>query len=53
VSRCDVYDAVLATVQAALEAGTLTAAWAEGQALSPDQAVAYARAPPESPAVPS
>ena len=41
VYRRDFYDAIIATVQAALDAGMLTAAGAEGQALSPDQAVAY------------
>ena len=53
VYRRDFYDAILATVQAALDAGTLTAAWAEGQALSPDQAVAYALEPQAPPAGPS
>jgi hypothetical protein len=50
VYRQDFYDAIIAAVRAALDAGTLTAAWAEGQALSPDQAVAYALEPPEPPA---
>ena len=45
VYRLDFYDAIIATVQAALDAGTLTAAWAEGQALPPDRAVAGALEP--------
>jgi hypothetical protein len=45
IGRRDFYDPILAAVQAALDAGTLTAAWAEGQALSPDQAIAYALEP--------
>jgi predicted ATPase/DNA-binding CsgD family transcriptional regulator len=41
VYRRDFYDAIIGTVQAALDAGTLRAAWAEGGALSWEQAIAY------------
>lgn len=41
IYRRDFYDAIVARVQAALNAGTLTAAWAEGRALTWEQAIAY------------
>jgi hypothetical protein len=41
VYRRDFYDAILATVHASLDAGTLRAAWAEGRAMSWEQATAY------------
>src|SRR5687767_14023216 len=41
VYRRDVYDAIIAAVHAALDTETLTSAWAEGRAMSWDQAIAY------------
>jgi len=44
VYRRDFYDAILTTVHAALDAEKLTAAWAEGRALSWEQAIPCALA---------
>jgi non-specific serine/threonine protein kinase len=57
VYRQDFYDAIVATVQAALDGETLAAAWAEGRAMSWEQASAYGLAGATgvgaSPALPS
>jgi non-specific serine/threonine protein kinase len=41
VYRRDFYDAIIAAVQAALDAGALKAAWAEGRAMAWEQAITY------------
>jgi predicted ATPase/transcriptional regulator with XRE-family HTH domain len=41
VYRRDVYDAIITTVHAALDTESLTTAWAEGQAMSWERAIAY------------
>jgi predicted ATPase/class 3 adenylate cyclase len=42
VYRRDVYDALLASARAALDRESFAAAWAEGRAMNPEQAVAHA-----------
>jgi non-specific serine/threonine protein kinase len=44
VYRRDFYDAITATVHAALDTESLTAAWAEGRAMAWEQAIAYSLA---------